>query len=316
MTGATSPRVVALLALVSVVPLASLAVVPQGTATLPCRSGSVRFGVIGDFGDGSKGEYAVATRFAETHARCAFDTVITVGDNIYGSERPQDFEVKFERPFKALLDKGVKFYASLGNHDDPNQRFYKPFNMDEKRYYTLERKNVEFFALDSNYMDKKQLEWLEAQLKASTADWKFPYFHHPLYSSGGAHGSSMDLRKVLEPVFLRYGVQVVFAGHDHFYERTKPQKGIYHFVAGSTGKLRPGDVTKSGLTAASFDTARAVMVVEVDDDALFFQAISEAGKVVDSGCIPRAADLPASTSRVRCPAPSPAPATPPSRGGK
>ena len=52
-----------------------------------------------------------------------------VGDNIYGSERPQDFQKKFELPYKPLLDAGVTFYAALGNHDDPNQRFYKPFSM-------------------------------------------------------------------------------------------------------------------------------------------------------------------------------------------
>jgi hypothetical protein len=174
--------------------------------------------------------------------------------------------------------------------------------MDEKRYYTLSKKNVELFALDSNYMDRKQLEWLEGQMKNSKAEWKFPYFHHPLYSSGGAHGSSLDLRQVLEPLFLKYRVQAVFAGHDHFYERTKPQKGIYHFVAGSTGKLRPGDVRRSGFTAVSYDTGRAVMVVEVADDAMFFRVVSEQGKVVDSGCIPRAADLPAAAgTRVRCP---------------
>ena len=111
----------------------------------------------------------------------------------------------------------------------------------------------------------------------------------------------MDLRTVLEPVFLKYGVQAVFAGHDHFYERIKPQKGIYHFVAGSAGKLRPGDVRKTALTAASFDTARAFMLVEIADDALFFGAVSESGKVVDSGCIPRSADPPTSDSRVQCP---------------
>lgn len=279
---------------------------------VPCKKDSVKFGVIGDFGDGSKGEYAAAAKFADLHKACAFDTVITVGDNLYGSERPQDFQTKFEIPFKPLLDKGVKFYASLGNHDDPNQRFYKPFNMNEQRYYTLTRGNVELFALDSNYMDAKQLKWLDDEMKKSTAEWKFPYFHHPLYSSGGAHGSSLDIRGTLEPIFLRYGVQVVFTGHDHIYERTKPQKGIYYFVAGSTGKLRVGDVMKTDFTAASYDGGRAVMMVEVADDAMFFQTVSEQGKAVDGGCIPRAADIKPGGSRVQCPAPGASPAP----GGK
>lgn len=271
-------------------------------ARLPCKAGSVRFGVIGDFGDGSKGQYAAGAKFGELHGVCAFDSVLTVGDNIYGSDRPQEFVKKFELPYKVLLDKGVKFYASLGNHDDPNQRFYKPFNMGEKRYYTFTKKNVQFFALDSTYMDRRQLAWLDDELKASKTEWKVMYFHHPLYSSGDAHGSTVDLRKVLEPIFLRYGVQVVFSGHDHFYERIKPQKGIYYFVAGSGGKVREGDVLpKSGLTAVSYDAAQAFMLVEVDDDALFFEAVSGTGKVVDAGCIPRTADAAASGTRAQCP---------------
>jgi len=276
---------------------------------LPCQNGSFRFGVIGDFGDGSKGEYETAKRFAQEADKCAFDTVITVGDNIYGSERPQDIDKKFNIPFKVLLDKGVKFYASLGNHDDPNQRFWKPFNMNEQRYYKLAKKNVDFFALDSNYMDKKQLEWIEGELKGSKAEWKIPYFHHPLYSSAGGHGSSIDLRNVLEPLFVRYGVQVVFNGHDHTYERTKPQKGIYYFVAGSTGKLRAGDITKTEFTAASYDKGRAVLVAEINGDAFFFKTVSEQGKVVDSGCIPRTAESASSGSRTRCPSPGSSPVT-------
>ena len=64
-----------------------------------------------------------------------------VGDNIYGSERPQDFVKKFEPPYKPLLDAGVKFYASLGNHDAREQRFYKLFNMDGKLYYPSRRRS-------------------------------------------------------------------------------------------------------------------------------------------------------------------------------
>ncbi len=62
-----------------------------------------------------------------------------LGDNMYGSESPADFVRKFERPYKPLLDAGIKFYAALGNHDEPSQRFYKPFNMDGKRFYTFKK---------------------------------------------------------------------------------------------------------------------------------------------------------------------------------
>jgi predicted phosphodiesterase len=211
--------------------------------------------------------------------------VIMLGDNLYGSERPQDFVKKFEAPYKILLDAKVAFYASLGNHDDPNQRFYAPFNMAGKRYYSFKKGNVRFFALDSNYMDPVQLAWLESELKASGSDWKIPYFHHPLYSAG-MHGSQTDLRATLEPLFLKYDVDVVFSGHEHFYQRIKPQKGIQYFVSGAAGELRPGDLRPSALTAAGFDTDRSFMLVEVAGKEMSFQAISRTGQTVDKGTVP------------------------------
>ena len=146
------------------------------------------------------------------------------------------------------------------------------------------RSNVDFFALDSNYMDRSQLEWLERELQASSATWKIAFFHHPLYSSAGRHGSEKDLRRVLEPLLIRYGVQVVFSGHDHVYERIRPQHGITYFVCGSSGQLRSGNLEKgSGLTAAGFDQDRAFMLIDVADEALQFQTISRTSAIVDSG---------------------------------
>ena len=163
--------------------------------------------------------------------------------------------------------------------------------MNGERYYTFSPKaGVRFFALDSNYMDKVQLQWLEKQLAASGSDWKIAFFHHPIYSSGGAHGSNLELRALLEPIFLKYGVDAVFAGHEHFYERIKPQKGIYYFTSGGAAKLREGDVGRSELTAKSFDTGYHFMLIELTKDALHFQAISDQGKTVDSGLLPRRDD--------------------------
>src|SRR6185295_15249293 len=171
----------------------------------------------------------------ELHSEFKLDFVITVGDNLYGSERPQDFKHKFEEPYKALLDDGIKFYACLGNHDSREQRFYKLFNMDGKLYYTFKapKEKVRFFVLDSTYPVPEQIAWLEKELEASKDEWKIVYFHHPLYSSGSRHGSDVKLRQTLEPLFLEHDVSVVFTGHDHFYERIKPQKGIAYFVVGS-----------------------------------------------------------------------------------
>jgi predicted MPP superfamily phosphohydrolase len=217
-----------------------------------------------------------------------FDFVIMLGDNIYGGSKPADFERKFAVPYKPFLDAGVKFYASLGNHDNTNERFYKPFNMNGESYYTYKKGNVRFFVLNSNYMDPKQSAWLETQLRdAGKGDWKICYFHHPLYSSARFHGPSVDLRQLLEPLFIKYGVDAVFAGHDHVYERVNPQHGIYYFTEGASGELRAGNLARSAITDKGFDTDRSFMLIEIAGDEMHFQTISRTGVTVDSGVIHR-----------------------------
>jgi predicted MPP superfamily phosphohydrolase len=260
--------------------------------TLPNKADSFKFAVLGDFGTGSKEQYQLAAQMKQAHDQYPYTLVILVGDNLYGSERPQDFKKKFEDPYQPLLDAGVKFYASLGNHDDPQeQRNYKLFNMDGKRYYSFKpdtKQSVRFFVLESSYLEPQQVAWFEQELKGSNSDWKIPYFHHPPYSSGERHGSDPQIRSALEPLFLKYNVSVVFTGHDHFYERTKPQKGIVYFVCGSGGQLRKGNIDKStGLTAAGNDQDQAFLIAEINGNELSFNAISRQGKVFDSGSITR-----------------------------
>ena len=271
---------------------ATQAPAPQAAkaVALPNAEGSLKFGVLGDFGNGNREQYELAAVMAKTHARFPYELVITVGDNIYGGERPQDMKRKFEDPYKPLLDAGVKFYASLGNHDDRAQSRYKLFNMEGRTYYTFKapKQDVRFFALESDYPTPQQMEWLQKELGSSGERWKIPFFHHPLYSSGKRHGSHSDLRDVLEPMFLKNEVTVVFAGHDHFYERTKPQQGITHFVIGAGGQLRRGNINRaSPVLAVGFDADRSFLVAEIQDDRLTFNAISRTGAIIDSGVIER-----------------------------
>jgi len=255
--------------------------------TLPKAKGSVRFAVIGDSGTGEKLQYETADRLRLAREQFPFDFVLMMGDNIYGSKKPRDFAKKFELPYKALLDQKVGFFASLGNHDVPEEQQYKPFNMNGQRYYSFKKGNVRFFALDSNYMDPDQLKWLAEQLQNANDEWKIAFFHHPLYSSASAHGSSLELRGILEPLFQKYGVQVVFSGHDHVYERMTPQKGISYFTEGSSGQLRRGDVRGAGFTAKFFDTDCAFMLVEITQNELYFQTLSRTGETVDAGKVTR-----------------------------
>jgi predicted phosphodiesterase len=243
---------------------------------LPNAQDSLKFCVLGDFGTGNSAQYQLAAQMAALHQTFPFEMCALVGDNLYGGERPQDFQRKFEIPYKPLLDANVKFYASLGNHDAREQRFYKLFNMDGKLYYTFKAPKQE------------QVKWLEEELKKANERWKIAYFHHPLYSSAGRHGSDLQLRQTLEPLFTRYRVNVVFTGHDHIYERIKPQSGIAYFVTGSGGQLRPGD----GRRPAPFsdrivDSSQVFLVAEIAGDQMVFNAVNRSGRIVDSGIVLR-----------------------------
>jgi hypothetical protein len=261
---------------------------PARPLTLPVAADSVKFIAIGDTGTGSRQQHEVAKIMLEYHEVFPYEFVIMMGDNLYGGETPADFKSKFEDVYKPLLDKGVKFYASLGNHDSSNQRLYELFNMKGEEYYKLKKGDVTFYALNSNYMDKNQLNWINTEMGTDTSKWKLVFMHHPPFSSGGKHGSSFDLRKTTEPLFLQHGVNAVFAGHEHFYERIKPQQGIYYFITGAGGKLRSGDVEKnSPLTAKAYDKDLSFMLVEIDKDLLHFQVISRTGETVDSAALAR-----------------------------
>jgi 3',5'-cyclic AMP phosphodiesterase CpdA len=281
----TSPPVLLVLALVAGLPFGQ-------PPPLPNAAGSLKFAVMGDNGTGDQPQYEVGRQLATAHAAFPFDLVIMLGDNMYGGQKPEDFVNKFEKPYAPLLAAGVKFQASLGNHDRPDNVSYKPYNMNGQRYYSFVRNNARFIVIDSTKLDSPQVQWVETTLRDAKEEWKICYFHHPLYSNAARHGSSVDLRLLLEPLFVKYGVDVVFSGHDHVYERVKPQKGIYYFVSGAAGQLRKGNIRPGDDTAAYFDQDQSFMLVEIVHADMFFTAISRTGKTVDSGVIHRRAAIP------------------------
>jgi hypothetical protein len=274
------------LAVVAVVALDAQTPSPQ-PVTLGTHGGSLKFAVVGDAGTGERPQYEIGDRMSEALETFPYNLVLLLGDNMYGRQEPKDFIGKFDQPYRQLLDAGVMFYAALGNHDKPTNRNYPPFNMEGRRYYTFVREGIRFVVLDTNVMDPDQVEWADDTLALAREPWRIVYFHHPIYSDGGRHGSNVELRVIIEPLLLRHGVRVVFSGHEHIYERLRPQKGITYFIAGSGGQLRKGDVRPSAMTGAAFDQDQSFMLVEIAGDRLFFQTISRTGVIVDSGVIDR-----------------------------
>src|SRR5215831_17533277 len=255
-------------------------------------SEGVLFAVIGDSGTGHKAQFDVARQMATQHDKLPFDTVIMCGDNIYPKGDPAQFKVKFEEPYKDLLAGGVKFYAALGNHDAEHgsraELEYDKFGMGGHRYYSFTKRDglVEFFSLDTTDVSPTQMKWLEEALAASKARWKVIFGHHPLYCSARRHGSTPELCTALEPLFVKYKVDVVFSGHDHVYERVKPQNGIYYFTEGASGQLRKGNLDRNDpLYEAGDDQNNSFLLVWADGSQMVVEAIAADGKVLDTARI-------------------------------
>lgn len=277
--------------------IVSLAAITAGTLIKPSSifavqdvSSKLRFAVIGDWGDGSDDQAALGKQMVSVYRKSSFDFVLGSGDNIYPNGAARHFVKKFEEPFSGLLKNHVKFHTVFGNHDveegRQDQRHYPLFNMEGRHYYTLSQGNglVDIFMLDTTDYDLTQAGWFGDALRTSTAKWKVVVMHHPLYSSGKKHGANVKLRRKIEPLLTKYKVNVVFAGHDHIYERVKPQHGVQHFVTGAGGKLRRGNMDKeSTITAAGYDKDNHFMLIELDDREMSFKAISETGDLIDSG---------------------------------
>ena len=278
------------------VPVVTELKVPAGTLALPKKLGSVRFAIIGDSGRGDAAQHEVARQMIAWREQFPYELVLMLGDNIYDHHTPADYEARFEQPYKPLLDAGVRFQAAIGNHDDPAQIHYDKFNMGGQRYYSFREAEmslqggvagagVRFFALDSRSFDPDQLRWLRRELADSSSRWKIVYFHHPLYTSGRYSAAARPLRAGVEPILVEGDVDVVLSGHEHFYERILPQRGIVYFTSGAAGSLRVNDIRPSRLTARGFDTDYSFMLMEVAGNELYFQAISRKGETVDAGVI-------------------------------
>ncbi len=247
----------------------------------------IRFLAFGDSGGGGSDQFALL----EQMSKVPFDIMIHTGDIAYDSGTRGEFEDNVFSVYSDLF-RHLGFFPSAGNHDYKTMQgapFRDVFNLpgdSGEKWYSYDYGPIHFVALDTESDYGAQMKWLDKDLAATKQPWKILYMHKPPYSSG-EHGSDMALRKGLEPLLAKYGVQLVLAGHDHDYERMKPQKDVAFVVTGGGGKgTRP--VGSQGFTAFSIDVIHFVYV-EVMEDELILHAIDGTGVEFDSMVVPRTA---------------------------
>jgi 3',5'-cyclic AMP phosphodiesterase CpdA len=266
------------------------------------------FVALGDQGCGCKPQQEVADKMIEWYRTKPYKTVILLGDTIYGSSvfgkggNPDLFDDRFDRYYQPLLNQGVKFYATIGNHDAETNRG-RPEIADKKRfnilgdegYYSFSpgpeidgKPLITFFVLNSERLlklnaDPNQIAWLSRALTESKAIWKVAYFHHPIYAPTGGHKPEGELKQGIENILRSAGVQMVLAGHDHYYARMKPQGGVTYFVTGGGGR----DLITPKKTDITVVAARQYhfMYFEVFTDQIAFVALPPSGPPLDQGMI-------------------------------
>ncbi len=264
------------------------------------------FAVIGDNGCGCSGQKLVADQLLNWYKKKPFGMVLMLGDNIYPESSffgglkggdPRLFKKRFDDYYQPLLDNKVKFFATLGNHDMEADRG-RSMIADKERfhmigslgYYSFEPEDqkslITFFAVNSIPMvdgdtDKGQIEWLRETLKVTNSTWKVVYMHHPIYTGAGGHRADQGLLNALETVLVDGGVQLVLSGHNHYYARTKPQKGITYFTAGGGGRDLVSVKSTGQLEKAVEDYH--FMYFEASYNRLDYWAISGDGKELDRG---------------------------------
>jgi hypothetical protein len=279
---------------------------PESTAT------QFTFVALGDSRPGSATSppRQAALDIAAEMSQHSFDMAIHTGDIVYsggicsgdGSSWNQYIRAYFDVYRESMGD--IPFYPSVGNHElsggDCGYQGYTdvydlPGNAPsghEEEYYSFDWGNAHFVPLDTNQSysaGSTQYNWLVSDLQTSTQPWKFVFFHHPPYSSGG-HGSTSEVRTHLVPIFETYGVNVVLNGHNHYYERTCPilngacttpqDGGVVYVVTGGGGAFLYS-VSGDWFTAYS-DSIHHLLKVEVSDCRLHLDAIDTNGHVFDS----------------------------------
>jgi predicted phosphodiesterase len=240
-----------------------------------------RFAVFGDSGSGKSQEYKVAQEVEEQKV----DFILHTGDLVYSKGEDEEYQRRVYLPYKNLLAR-VPLFPALGNHDMKTLRgqpwldnFVLP---GKKRYYSFSYGNAFFIALDSYEINPTTTDWLEQELARTDQLWKFVFFHEPPFSNQVRRTGNAATRKLWVPLFEKYGVDMVFSGHDHLYTHFKPKNSVVYIVEGAGGsKLKKHDPLANGVLFTN-DDKYGFGLVDVNGPKLVFRHVTTEGDILDS----------------------------------
>ena len=284
---------------------------PFETAVPPRRGKPFRFAAFGDSGMGNNAQAALA----EQIVRSKPDLVIHVGDLVYPAGERSDYLTNFFQP-NADLIRFAPFMPVLGNHDcfaENGKAFFDTFDLprnapdgiDPERCYWFDYGDARFVALDSDREDNVKgavltvakmktviAPWMRDVLTNCDAKWKFVYFHHPFYTGathpaeGGAY-----MKEAYIDIIENCGVDVVFVGHNHLYERTAPirgdkivedGRGVVYITTGAGGAERyPEKLPSPSYITVYHDEQLSFTRVDLSADRLELAQINQAGQALD-----------------------------------
>lgn len=256
----------------------------------PSGASRFTFAVFGDFGAGTKEQFQVAKLIEKSDAELALLT----GDLIYGRGEEEHYDLRFFEPYHRSLRR-MTFWPALGNHDVGdkdgaaalsvfNVPLNGPIGLQGGRNYSFDYANAHFVALDSNASAATLRQtlgpWLERDLGASKQAWKFVFFHHPPFSSA-THGENKNIKDLLVPIFVRQRVDIVFCGHDHSYERTRPMDGVTYVVSGNGGNRLYPHRTQHDYTQTFYNEKHGLTEVTIDGGQLLLRHVNVDREEVD-----------------------------------
>jgi muconolactone delta-isomerase len=260
---------------------------PRFVAAPPAKR--IRVVALGDFGTGSASQQAVAATLRAYHRTHPFDFGITLGDNYQDDGPHGPTDPRWRTYWTSLYSSlGIPFYASLGNHDWGNPDGPAASMVFARQdpalrlpglYYTYTAGPVQFFVVNTPLLSEAQLQWLRAELAASTARWRVVYGHYQMYSV--LRGDNQQLITHLLPVLQEFKVHMYLCGHEHIFQHLKPVGGVEFFVSGAAGGS--GRVARQqGYDRVQFmaEQEQGFTVLEADADTLTVRFVGAAGQTV------------------------------------